>query len=716
MKQSTRYLGTLSIFVLKCAALTFVAVLFVAILPNIQTATAQDTDELKTTVQLAGRTTNQQHIQLRLLPDRRELMQSSLRDGFILERSTSIGPFTEIGRLKPYDEAAWKSLIELETDTDRATELGLAFIFLQSLQNSQGVTISFDEGIAELEERKSVEEFTYFGFIVSSLKSTQIAEALGLSFTDVQVQPGQTYIYRVRPVQSPEIYTYVPTEFTITVGANDGDYLIDVDAYEGDGFLSFSWDESDKVTGVIVERKAPGESEFRALMREPLFTLQPEDPSSSIRSSFADSNLVNYSTYMYRFYGYTIFGDLVQFAEISASPRDRTPPAPPFMPVPEQISETEVNVTWELNEDPPSDLLGFLVARSQTNQGTFNILHREILPKDARSFIDTTFDRGAPNYYVVQALDTALNISSSFPMVVTLIDSIPPAKPVFLSAVVDSIGVVTLEIVPNSEPDLMGYRLYRANDPEHEYSSIFEGFSFSDSLLSRIQTTFTDTISLNSLTEKVFYKVQALDRNYNSSELSDFIAVSRPDTIPPSVPVIYNVISQTDRIELYYHSSESADLARQELYRKTSLEDPWAFFDTLSVSQNVYIDRNVIQGTKYYYSIRAIDDSNLYSDYAFAIYGLAYDDGVRPAIETIRSQIEGTTVRLNWEYDQKDWEVFFVVYRQNADGILVQHARTDQPTFSENVPVGSRIIYSVRAYTSDGGQSPLSSEIVVVVE
>jgi len=716
MKQRKYTVGRLTLLILKYVALSFVAVPIGAFIPNMQAAIAQEADEMSTTVKLAGRTTDQQHIQLRLFPDRRELMQSSIREGFILERRTSNSNFTEIGRLKSYDEDAWKALLALEVDSAKAVEIQMAFIFQLSLQNTQGAIISFDEGISELEERKSAEEFAYFGFIVSSLKSTQIAEALGLSFTDVQVQPGQTYTYRVRPVEMPDIFTYVPTEFIITAGAGDANYLIDVDTYEGDGFLSFSWDESDKVTGVIVERKAPGESEFRALMREPLFTLQPEDPSSSIRSSFADSNLVNYNTYMYRFYGYTIFGDLVQFAEISATPRDRTPPAPPFMPAPEQISETEVKVTWELNEDPPSDLLGFLVARSHTNQGTFNILHREILPKDARAFIDTTFDRIALNYYIVQALDTALNISSSFPMAVTLIDSIPPAKPVFLSAVVDSIGIVTLEIVPNSEPDLMGYRLYRANDPEHEYSSIFEGFSFSDSLLSQIQTTFTDTISLNSLTEKIFYKVQALDRNYNSSELSDFIAVDRPDTIPPTSPVFYDVVSHLDRVELYYYSSESTDLLRQELYRTTSLNTAWVFHDTLSTQQNLYVDRNVLKDTTYYYSMRSVDRSNLYSEFAFAVYGKPYDDGTRPAIEVIKASVEETTITISWEYDLTNPDVFFVVYRQNEDGILVQHARVDSSSFTEKVLLKTSHTYALRAYTNDGGQSPLSKEILVTVE
>ncbi len=682
----------------------------------VDNAVAQEIDEMRTTVQLAGRTTDQQHVQLRLFPDRRELMRSSIAEGFILERSTGSSGFVEVARIKAFEEAAWRGLAAAETDSLRARNISLAFIFLQSLQQTAGGFISFDDGIGALAEQKSHEEFAFFAFVVSSLRSATIAEALGLAFTDTQVQAGQTYTYRVRPVQLPEDFDYQPSEFTITVGANDPDYQNEVDVYEGDSFLSFSWLDYDWVAGVQVERRAPGESAFTRLTDQPLFSLQPDDRTQSVRSSFADSNLVNYSTYTYRFLGYNLFGELVPFAELSATPRDRTPPEAPFLPVPEQISEREVKVSWSMNDTPASDLLGFVVGRSNTNEGEFKLLHSGYLSKETRSLIDTTFVPGAMNYYVVQAVDTALNISSSFPMAVTLVDSIPPAKPVFRSAVVDSSGRVTLELIPNSESDMMGYRLFKSNDPDHEFTNFYEGFAFNDSLRSELQTVFGDTIDLNSLTPKIYYKAQALDRNYNASTFSEIISVARPDTSPPSVPVIFNVISNTDSIELHYHSSESSDLARQELYRKTALDEPWQYRDTLSVTQSVYVDRNVEQGTVYYYSIRSVDTSNLYSDYAFTFYGRAFDDGTRPAIEQIETMVDDGTVRLRWEYDAGEWDVFYVVYRHDADGMLVQHARTDVPSFTEKIARGSRVVYAIRVHTSDGGQSPLSREVVVVAE
>lgn len=681
-----------------------------------QKSSAQDANEMRTTIRLAARSVDGPSVQLRLFPDRRELMRSSLVEGFILERRQGSGTFSEIARIRAYDEDAWKQLHSSMGTTDASRDVGLAYLFLQSLQNMSSAPINFDEGIQALEEQKSQEEFAYFAFIVSSLKSPVIAEALGLSYTDTQVQAGQSYTYRVRPVQQPEDYEFESTETTLTVGNKPSQDRIEVEVYEGDGILSFNWAEPSWLSGVIVERMAAGERSFRSLMDQPLFSLQPEGSQEDPRSSFADSNLVNYRSYTYRFSGFTLFGEQVQFAEVKAMPRDRTPPEAPFMPVPEQISQKEVQVQWSMNEPPASDLLGFVVARSTTNEGSFKILHDGFLSKDTRSFVDTTFSFREPNYYLVQAVDTALNVSSSFPMAVTLIDSIPPSKPVFLTATVDSTGLVSLELVRNTEDDLMGYRLFKANDPEHEFSPFAEAFSFADSLRTPIQTVFTDTISLNSLTEKMYYKAQALDLNYNGSEVSDIIAVTRPDTIPPSVPVFFNVIAHPDRIELHYFSSESYDLDRQELYRKMSTSDTWIVIDTLSTQDSVYVDTKVEQGKDYIYSMRAFDRSNLASEYAFEVYGRAYDDGKRPAVENIRSSQSEQTIQLDWDYDRKKWEVYFVIYRKNEEGLMEQHARVDQTTFSEKVQAGRSYVYTIRAYTTDGGQSPLSKEITVVVE
>ena len=78
----------------------------------------------------------------------------------------------------------------------------------------------------------------------------------------------------------------------------------------------------------------------------------------------------------------------------------------------------------------------------------------------------------------------------------------------------------------------------------------------------------TDTLLLKTLTYDIYYKVMALDNNFNSSEFSQTVKLIKPDTIPP-VPALFVKIHQPkEKVEIVWHNSSSEDLARIELYRQ----------------------------------------------------------------------------------------------------------------------------------------------------
>ncbi|TVQ11894.1 MAG: hypothetical protein EA361_11820, partial [Bacteroidetes bacterium] len=156
--------------------------------------------------------------------------------------------------------------------------------------------------------------------------------------------------------------------------------------------------------------------------------------------------------------------------------------------------------------------------------------------------------------------------------------------------------------------------------------------------------------------------------------------------------------------------------ASHELYRITDMQEPWEFYSLLENDQQVFIDTLAIQGTTYYYSIRAIDFSGNHSDFARPVFGKAYDDGVRPVVENLRIEEDEGMLILQWDYEFPDSEAIFAIYKSNGNGQLVFHRRTQETTFTERLPLGETRQYAVKVFTGDGGESLLSESVLYSAE
>ena len=664
-------------------------------------------------VKTIGRYISNQGIELRIFPDRKSTLELGLTDGFYIERSdANSNAFTVIDTVKPFSDDEWENILNINSDNQ---QLELAKDFYDNIGNKSGGNLNFEEGISSLKQQKAVEDFEFMVFILTAIKDENSAQALGLRYIDSTVLEGSSYTYRIGLVSSNNIYDINSVPYTIKAESGSVDYQNEVYVVQGDKELSFVWIETTDLSGYFVERLDPGKTEYIQLNKTPIYTLSGKGFKGERRSGYNDVGLVNYETYSYRFFGYTAFGDRVQFAELEAMPVDRTPPQNPFLKQPQHIKPNEVLVEWEMNGPLEGDLNGFIVARSDKNKGDFKILHPYLLDKNTNNFIDTSFIKGQTNYYLIQAADTSGNLSSSFPVSVTLIDSMPPSKPKFISGEIDSMGVVTLNVELNNETDLMGYRLYTANNLENEFSVIQEGFNSVDSMDNPVKVQFVDTVTLRTLDPYVYYKIKALDYNYNQSTFSDILTVKRPDTIPPITPVFKRVRVREYEVELFFALSYNIDVVEQALYRRIDNDDNWEIISFLENDQKNYIDTNVTQGIMYSYCLRAKDDSDNYSDFSVPVSGRPFDNGVRPVVIDIQSRIEESELTLQWNYSEKYPNAFFIVYKKDDDGNLRQFKRVNSGLFSQYLNKGIHE-YGIKAFTNDGGESKISEIIIIELD
>ena len=679
-------------------------ILIIGIFLNVNFVKAQQKPSSQ--IKVAARYTTQ-GVELRFFPDRKKTLDLGLQAGFILERADgTTGNFKEIARTKPYSEKEWSTALQRAKTEDEKIQIEISQDFYISSKEKNGGKLDFSTGIAGLKQQKADENFQFMVSILTAIKNAEAAKGLGLSYVDNSVKAGKNYSYRIKIVANSEVYEIKSVPVTIKTIIDGNQYKNKVYIKTGDTQLGFVWEDAPNLSGVDVEREINGV--FKKLNDAPIYTVRGKNYKGPKRNGYREDSLVNYQKYTYRFYAQTIFGERVKFAEVTGMPRDLTPPQKPFLKQPKHIKPNEVLIEWEMNKPIEPDFKGFKIGRSEKSSGNFTLLDNKLLPSSARKFIDTSFVKGKDNYYLVQAIDTANNVSSSFPVSVTLIDSIPPAKPIFIDGKIDSLGVVTVTIQKNKEKDLMGYRLYRSNSPEHEFSVIKEGFLSLDSLQNKVQTVFLDTVTLKSLTPYIYYRTEALDFNHNTSKFSEILKVKRPDIIPPTTPVFKKVKVGEDFVQLGFALSKSRDVKQQTLYRKVDLKDDWKQLAILQNEQNEYTDKNVKKGTKYYYSLQAIDDSNNKSEFAIPVMGKPYDTGVRPPVENLRIQKDKNNIMLSWDYELYTIDTFFVIYKQNKNGNLVQYTNTKELTFKEKAdskPTG----YAVRAVTKDGGKSKIST-------
>jgi hypothetical protein len=394
----------------------------------------------------------------------------------------------------------------------------------------------------------------------------------------------------------------------------------------------------------------------------------------------------------------------------------------PLVPQPQQISDNEVKIVWEMNSMTDKDLLGFNVGRGNSSDGEFRCLNATLLPPSGRVFIDSTFSKDSPNFYVVEAIDTAKNVSRSYPAYVALNDTAPPTRPQWVKGEMDSTGVVTLVLKRNRETDFMGFRILRANSPEHEFSSIIENYG-NENIDYSGDTLFKDTVSLLTTTKFVYYSATSLDFRYNESPMSEILAIRRYDKVPPVTPVFKEVNVTENSVSLKFAPGTGEDLKFQVLFRKKQGQEIWDTIAFLTSFDSLYRDDSVKQNITYEYALLSVDSSGLRSPLSASVLARPYYSGILPSVTKLTAVYDtgSQQVTLRWEFDKQSAPCFFMIYRSyNEDG-LTQYTRQNDDSINffvdSDINKGKgKYEYGVKVFNTIGGESKLSDKAGVQVK
>ncbi len=669
--------------------------------------------------------------------------------GYVLERATmdAQGRATKsslhrltAAPLKPWTLDQWKQRAPRD---DR-----YAAVAAQALYGKTFTAKTADPGSGE-SVRNAVSEFEgRFGFAMFAADNDPVAaNGLGVRLVDKDVRSGERYVYRVYlagrdtsyavdtayAVASPAPYTSPPAPPDLSTEGRDGSIVLrwkNPPAREG-------------FSGYYIERSDDGGKTYHRLNDHPYAPLTTAAQTSPAEPNYTDTNIVNYRVYHYRVWGVDAFADLSAPAEVEGYGRNLTPPPPPILQMPKQLSPHAVQLTWDENAAPP-DMKGFIITKSAASMQGYHPLGEKsapstppkktqrgrsrpepptktpasqelmahLLPTSSRTYVDTTASSDEP-YYMVASVDTAGNIASSLPVYAELIDTAAPSPPTGLSGRIDTNGIATLHWHLSPEKDIIGYRLYWANEAFHE-------FSMRDQEMIK-DTMFVDTVNINTLSHFIYYRVASLNVRHHQSPMSAIYALRRPDRVPPVSPVFTDVFVTDSAVALAWAASPSDDVARELLYRRRSKDTLWHQLAALPPHRGAYVDTAVVKKTMYEYQLVAEDSAGLHSAPSDPVQARPYDTGVRPPVQNLAAVLDPKTgaARLTWRYDiplkQKFW---FLIYRSAGASGLLQYRSVDsrQRMFVDDQLVGKGVYtYAVKVMSQGGGQSQLSQPVNLTV-
>lgn len=598
--------------------------------------------------------------------------------------------------IKPLPEDQWEILVNRDKYAAIAAQALFGDRFEIDLRQSD--IFSIVNKVHENEQR--------FAFaLFSADMSPGVAMASGLLYTDKAVKKAEKYLYRVM-INSADslrgsIFISPDNNFTLPKPQN-------FKADFNEQLVSLRWDKTKTIHygAYIVERSDDG-IQFTSISDSPLITVSPV-MSAETRYDYAIDSLKDLSKiYYYRVKGITPFGEQGPPSDVVSGKGTHPVTQVPYISSVESIGNKSLHIYWNFPSESNPAIKGFSLERSSEPKRNFSAITPESLPPETRSYEDNEPYR--VNYYRVSALGIDGETYPSHVYYAQLIDSLPPASPGGLKATVDDEGTINLFWKPNMEPDIFGYRIYRAHYRSEEPAQIT-----SEPIPGN---AFTDYADLNTLNETVYYSVMSIDKNQNHSALSELLKVSLPDKIKPMAPVLLPVQNNSRGVVLAWIPSGSEDVIQYAVYRKDPAKPEWIRLEILNAGTDTtfyYLDENVLPGKTSHYTVVAIDDAGLESDPAHPVSGGKTDPGSLPAIAWKKPVMnrEQNQVTLRW-ISGPDQTAGFRIYRTTGNNHPVLHKTLSGKNegFTDTLIPGNQYTYRVMAIFEDGRKSMLSEAL-----
>lgn len=636
-------------------------------------------------------------IMIRWAPSTPALFRLGVENGYKITRTTirngveeqSVVLAEQILHLGEKD-SSWKQLIEKNNSAALLNE----FLFLP------------DDLVGGLSpEQSEAIQGSLFGLVLLSCDyDVSIAKAAGLYFADKTVKPGETYRYKIELAGNKNEGNYAPAYFNNNSSElSVNPEISNLEATFKNKVTKLSWNTTPFLEfygGYNVERSTDNKN-FSIINKAPLLLTSSQFEKSKTNILFIDTMPKTGIKYYYRIRGINFFGEMSDPSNMVEGTGFQELTSFPVIDSVRVDRNSEIYVHWQLNNTNENKLVKkYALYRAEKDNGDYSLL---LEGENAFTYTDKL--PKPTNFYKVAAIAFGDDTLYSFSVMALIIDTIPPTKPTGVEAVVDTNGIVSIKWKASPDSDVEGYKVFRANSLNEEFVQINQEFA--------IETAYSDTINLRTLSKNVFYAIAATDHNYNNSLLSNPIAVRRPDTIAPVEAIVTQLDVKLDGIHVQWIPSTSDDVSVSSLIRFSDLSNDkpdtiFSFKPSESVSK--FADTLLVPGNGYYYAVVVFDSAGNYA-VSNKVYQL-FESGFRKkiAFSGAEADREKKNVTLKWQYAEKDVEKF-VIYRSGAKSPMTAVAVVPANVFTytdTDLHMGNVYEYRIKAVFSNGAQSIIS--------
>ncbi|MBP7653962.1 carboxypeptidase regulatory-like domain-containing protein, partial [Candidatus Dependentiae bacterium] len=175
-------------------------------------------------------------------------------------------------------------------------------------------------------------------------------------------------------------------------------------------------------------------------------------------------------------------------------------------------------------------------------------------------------------------------------------DTSAPSSPTGIIADA-GIGQAVIRWTANAEQDLSGYNVYRSQTSGSGFVKI------NGPLLTSLQFT-NYALQLN---QTYYYVVTAVDKAGNESVFSVQIGITITQTPPPAAPRDLSVSAGNGKITLTWTANSELDISGYNVYRSLTSGSGFVKINSSLILQNNFTDTAIVNGTKYYYNISAVN-------------------------------------------------------------------------------------------------------------